>query len=82
MLYLLPLDGLSSENSACHNDSHACFLGGDLTGEDFTGEFVSKCRWRDRIDFEGDLERCRALPGEPERESGRAPVSLRTWNAR
>jgi hypothetical protein len=68
-IYLLPFDGLSKENSACHSDSQPCFLGGDFIEDGFAGDALSKCRWSDLIDFEGDLDRCLALLGEPERES-------------
>jgi hypothetical protein len=37
-VYLPDFEGLSSENSACHNDSHACFFAGDFTGEAFAGD--------------------------------------------
>ena len=69
MLYLLPFDGLSNENSACHNDSQPCFFAGDFTEDGFAGDAVSKCCWSDLIDFEGDLDLCLTLLGEPERES-------------
>lgn len=78
-IHLPPFDGLSSENSACHNDSQPCFLAGDLTGDAFAGELESKCRWSDRIDFDGDLDRWRALLGEPERESCCVLATLRIW---
>ena len=66
-------------NSACHNDSHGCFFAGDLAGDALAGDCCgSKCRCSDLIDFEGDLERCRVLLGEPERESGLAVETLRT----
>ena len=76
--YLLDFDGLSSENSACHKDSHACFFTGDLAG-DLTGDRGSRCRCSDLIDFEGDFERCRLLLGEPARQLDGAEFdSLRT----
>lgn len=65
-------------NSACHNDSHACFFAGLLAG-DLAGDWGSKWRCNDLMDFDGDLERCRALLGDPERESGLAVESVRTW---
>jgi len=81
LLYLPPLDGLSSENSACHNDSQACFFAGVLTGEAFTGDWGSKCRCSDLIDFDGDFDLCRVLLGDMARESDLASESCRIYKA-
>jgi len=58
-----PFDGLSIENSACHSDSHPPCLppfAGDFAGDDCCG---SRSKWRcsERMDFDGDFERWRAL---------------------
>lgn len=66
VFYFPDFEGLSSENSPCHNDSHACPCGffccvrtGDFAGEAFAGVLLgSKCCCSERIDLDGDLERC------------------------
>jgi len=82
-LYLPVFDGLSSENSACHRGSHpgALPFAGDFAG-DLAGDWVPRCRCSDRIDFEGDFDRCRAWAGDAARESGLAADSFRTCFAR
>jgi hypothetical protein len=63
--YLLDFVGLSSENCACHNDSHARGFTGDFPAPLPGGVCVSKCRLSDLIDFDGDFDRwLLAFPGE------------------